>query len=54
MKLNRTEDLHIRVSKEEKEKIANASKSFGISISTYLRKSLLREHIISKTDIQTV
>lgn len=54
MKLNRSEDLHIRVSKEEKENIANKAKSLGISISTYLRKSLLREHIISKTDIQTV
>lgn len=54
MKLNRTEIIHVRVSIEEKEKIANISKSLGVSISTYLRKSLLREHINSKTDVQTV
>lgn len=54
MKLNRTEIIHVRVSVDEKEKIANISKSLGVSISTYLRKSLLREHIISKTDVQTV
>lgn len=54
MKNNRGEYLHIRVSKEEKDKIANIAKSLGISLSTYARKSLLREPIISKTDIQTV
>lgn len=54
MKMNRGEDLHIRVSLDEKEKIANTAKLLGISISAYLRRSLLQEHIISKTDIQTV
>lgn len=54
MKNNRGEYLHIRVSKEEKDKIADIAKSLGISLSTYARKSLLRERIISKIDIQTV
>lgn len=54
MKNNRAEYLHIRVSKEEKDKIANIAKKLGVSLSTYTRKSLLRERITSKTDIQTI
>ena len=54
MKNNRGEYLHIRVSKEEKDKIANIAKKLGVSLSTYTRKSLLRERITSKTDIQTM
>lgn len=54
MKNNRGEYLHIRVSKEEKDKIANIAKKLGVSLSTYTRKSLLRERITSKTDIQTI
>lgn len=54
MKNNRDEYLHIRVSKNEKDKIANIAKSLGVSLSTYTRKSLLRERVTSKTDIQTV
>ena len=30
------------------------AKSEGVSLSTYLRKSILGERIISKTDLQTV
>lgn len=54
MKNNKGEYLHIRVSKEEKDKIANIAKKLGVSLSTYTRKSLLRERITSKTDIQTI
>lgn len=54
MKNNRVEYLNIRVSKEEKEKITKIAKSLDISVSTYTRKSLLRECITSKTDIQTI
>lgn len=54
MKKNREEYLNIRVSKEEKERIKKIAKSLGVSVSTYTRKSLLKEHITSKTDIQTI
>lgn len=54
MKKNREEYLNIRVSKEEKEHIKKIAKSLGVSVSTYTRKSLLKEHITSKTDIQTI
>ncbi len=54
MKKNREEYLNIRVSKEEKEQIKKIAKSLGVSVSTYTRKSLLKEHITSKTDIQTI
>ncbi len=54
MKNNRGEYLHIRVSKEEKDKIANIAKSLGVSLSTYTRKSLLGERVTSKIDIQTM
>ena len=54
MKKNREEYLNIRVSKEEKEQIKKIAKSLGVSVSTNTRKSLLKEHITSKTDIQTI
>lgn len=54
MKNNRGEYLHIRVSKEEKDKIANIAKSLGVSLSTYTRKSLLGERVTCKIDIQTM
>lgn len=54
MKENRADNLHIRISKKEKEMISSRAGALGVSISTYLRKLLLQEPIISKTDIQTV
>lgn len=54
MENNKSDFLHIRISREEKKKIFNIAKSLGVSLSTYSRKSLLKEKVISKTDIQTV
>lgn len=54
MKKNRTEVIRARLSEEEKEQVLKHAKTEGISLSMYLRKSVLRERIASKTDIQTV
>lgn len=54
MKENRTIILRARLSKSEKELIDKRAKALGISLSTFLRKSLLGEQIVSKTDVQTV
>lgn len=54
MKENRTIILRARLSKSEKELIDKRAKTLGISLSAFLRKSLLGEQIVSKTDVQTV
>lgn len=54
MKENRTIILRARLSKSEKELIDKRAKALGISLSSFLRKSLLGEQIVSKTDVQTV
>ena len=54
MKENRTIILRARLSKSEKELIDRRAKGLGISLSAFLRKSLLGEQIVSKTDVQTV
>lgn len=54
MKENRTIILRARLSKSEKELIDKRAKALGISLSAFLRKSLLGEQIVSKTDVQTV
>lgn len=54
MKENRTEVIKVRLTKEEKERLAKRVKLEGISLSTYVRKSILGENIVSKTDIQVV
>lgn len=54
MRINRTEFIKLRVTKEEKEKMAEKAKSEGIPLSTLLRKSVLSETIRSNTDVQTV
>lgn len=54
MKKNRTEVIRARLSEEEKEQVLKHAKTEGVSLSMYLRKSVLRERIASKTDIQTV
>ena len=54
MRINRTEVIKIRVTKEEKETMSEKAKSDGIPLSMLLRKSVLSETIRSNTDIQTV
>lgn len=54
MKENRTEVIKVRLTKEEKERLAKRVKLEGILLSTYVRKSILGENIVSKTDIQVV
>lgn len=54
MKENKTKTIIVRLSATEKEVAVKRAKSEGVSLSTYLRKSILGERIISKTDIQTV
>ena len=54
MKENRTIILRARLSKSEKELIDKRAKALCISLSAFLRKSLLGEQIVSKTDVQTV
>lgn len=54
MKKNRTEVIRARLSEEEKEQVFRRAKAEGVSLSMYLRKSVLGEKIPSKTDIQTV
>lgn len=54
MKKNRTEVIQTRLSKDEKEQVLKCVETEGISVSMYLRKSVLGKKIPSKTDIQTV
>lgn len=51
---NRTEVIRARLSVEEKERIISIAKAEGVSLSTYLRRSLLNGRLVTKTDVQTV
>ena len=52
MKENRTKVIRARLSEEEKEQVFRRAE--GVTLSMYLRKSVLGERITSKADIQTV
>ena len=54
MKKNRTKVIMLRLKEEEKERAVKRAKDEGITLSSYIRKSILGERIVSKTDIQTV
>ena len=54
MKENRTKVIRARLSEEEKEQVFRRAKAEGVTLSMYLRKSVLGERITSKADIQTV
>lgn len=54
MKENRNEIIRARFSKEEKEIAIKRAKEQGVSLSAYIRKSVLGEKLPSKTDIQVV
>lgn len=53
MKENRTKVVILRLTEDEKGQAAKRAKDEGITLSSYIRKSILGERIISKTDIQT-
>lgn len=53
-KTNRTELVQARLSKEEKNRVYKYASGIGVSLSAYIRKSILKENIVSKTDLQTV
>ena len=44
----------LSLSEEEKEQVFRRAKAEGVTLSMYLRKSVLGERITSKADIQTV
>ena len=50
----RTKVIRARLSEEEKEQVFRRAKAEGVTLSMYLRKSVLGERITSKADIQTV
>lgn len=54
MKETRNEVIKARITKEEKARLLKRVKLEGVSLSTYIRKSILGERIVSKTDIQVV
>lgn len=54
MKENRTKTIKIRLTEDEKERVVKRSKEEGITLSSFMRKSVLCEKFVSKTDVQTV
>mgnify|MGYP000077391554 CR=1 FL=1 len=43
----------LRLKEEEKERVVKRAKEEGMTLSSYIRKSILNERFVSKTDIQT-
>ncbi|WP_286032142.1 plasmid mobilization relaxosome protein MobC [Phocaeicola coprophilus] len=54
MKENKTKNIVIRLTEEEKDKLVKRAGSVGKSLSSYIREVSLKDNITSKTDIQTV
>lgn len=54
MKENKTKNIVIRLTEEEKDKLVKRADSVGKSLSSYIREVSLKGNITSKTDIQTV
>ena len=54
MKENKTKNIVIRLTEEEKKKVVKQAGSVGKSLSSYIREVSLKGNITSKTDIQTV
>lgn len=54
MKENKTKNIVIRLTEEEKDKLVKRAGSVGKSLSSYIREVSLKGYITSKTDIQTV
>lgn len=54
MKKNRENSVEVRLSSEEKQLLKDKAKSFGLTMSEYMRKCVYGYSLNSKTDIQTV
>lgn len=54
MKENRTKVVILRLTEDEKDRAVKRAKDEGITLSSYIRKSILSEKFISKIDVQTV
>jgi hypothetical protein len=54
MKENKTKEIHIRLTEEEKGQLKKIAYSAGYTLSAYIKKAVLKNRIVSKTDIQTV
>lgn len=50
---NRLTRVEVRFSKSEKKYLIDKADQLGMNISTYIRQAVLKDHIISKTDLQT-
>lgn len=53
MKEKRNKVVILRLKEEEKERVVKRAKEEGMTLSSYIRKSILNERFVSKTDIQT-
>jgi len=54
MKENKTKNIVIRLTEEEKNKLVKRAGSVGKSLSSYIREVSLQGNLTTKTDIQTV
>lgn len=54
MKDIRNKIIILRLTEEEKEQAVKAAKEVGLTLSSYVRKMILRNKIVSKTDVQTL
>lgn len=52
MRNNRSKVIRARLSDEERAEVIRRANEIGLTLSTYIRKSVLQEKIIPKTDIQ--
>lgn len=53
MKGNRTKVTMLRLTEDEKDQAVKRAKNEGMTLSSYIRKSILAERFVSKADIQT-
>lgn len=54
MKENRTKMLILRLTENEKKQAVKRAKDEGLTLSSYIRKCVLNEKFVSRTDVQTV
>lgn len=54
MKENRTKILILRLTENEKKQAVKRAKDEGLTLSSYIRKCVLNEKFVSRTDVQTV
>ena len=54
MKDTRNKIIILRLTEEEKEQAVKAAKEVGLTLSSYVRKMILGNKIVPKTDVQTL